>query len=169
MTKEWDSMKKVILIVCILIVVVFLSFFVANMYQNNLINADYSDVPNSENSYEKSEMQKLVNQDAKEVSIIQLISNPEKYDGELVRVVGVGNLEFEGNFISLSKEDFKYGTGNSIWIELGKGTIPYEEAEQYNGKYVIIEGIFDKDDCGHFDMYRGSIKEINRYELWETD
>ena len=29
--------------------------------------------------------------------MIQLIATPEKYDGQLVRVIGVGNLVFEGN------------------------------------------------------------------------
>lgn len=102
-----------------------------------------------------------------DVSIIQLIANPEKYDGKFVRVIGVGNIEFEGNCISLSKDDLKYGVGNSIWIELGKD-ISYDEAAQYNGEYVIVEGIFDKDDCGHFGMFYGSIKQISRYDLWDT-
>lgn len=108
------------------------------------------------------------NQSTKKVTMIQLIANPEKYDGQLVRVIGVGNLEFEGNCISLSKEDLKYRTGNSIWIELGEKAISYEEAKQYNGEYVIVEGIFDKDDCGHLNKFCGSIKNISRYELWDA-
>ncbi len=102
-----------------------------------------------------------------DVSMVQLIATPEKYDGKFVRVIGVGNLEFEGDCISLSKEDLKYGVGNSIWIELD-GTISYDEAAQYNGEYVIVEGVFDKDDCGHMDMFRGSIKNISRYDLWDV-
>ncbi len=100
--------------------------------------------------------------------MIQLIATPEKYDGQFIRVIGVGNLEFEGDCISFSKEDLKYSVGNSIWIELGEKAIPYKEAQQYNGEYVIIEGIFDKDDSGHMDMFCGAIKNISRYELWDT-
>lgn len=103
---------------------------------------------------------------AKDVSMIQLIATPEKYDGEFVRVIGVGNLELEGNYISLSQEDWKFSVGNQIWIELGNIGISYEEATQYNGEYVILEGVFDKDDCGHFGMFHGSIKNISRYQLW---
>ena len=101
------------------------------------------------------------------VTMIQLIATPEKYDGQLVRVIGVGNLEFEGDCISLSKEDWKYGGGNTIWIELGKEATPYQEAQQYNGEYVIVEGTFDKDDCGHLGMFCGSIKNVYRYDLWD--
>lgn len=108
------------------------------------------------------------NQMPVEVSVIQLIANPEKYHGKTVRVIGVGNLEFEGNCISLSKEDLYYGVGNSIWIELGEGAPSYQQAQQYNGEYVIVEGVFDKDDCGHFDMFHGSIKNISRYDLWDV-
>lgn len=109
------------------------------------------------------------NQYATDVSMVQLLATPEKYDGKLVRVIGVGNLEFEGNYISLSKEDHMHGAGNSIWIELGEKAISYDEAKEYNGKYVIVEGFFDKDDRGHFDMFCGSIKDISRYQLWERD
>ena len=37
------------------------------------------------------------------VSLIQLIANPDKYHGKLVRVIGVINIEFEGNKIFTSK------------------------------------------------------------------
>lgn len=109
------------------------------------------------------------NQYALEVTMVQLLATPEKYNGKLVRVLGVGNLEFEGNYISLSKEDQKYNTGNALWIELGKRALAYDEARKYNGKYVLVEGIFDKNDLGHLNMFRGSIKDISRYQLWECD
>lgn len=109
------------------------------------------------------------NQFAMDVSLVQLIATPERYDGKLIRVHGVGNLEFEGNYLSLSKEDYQYHVGNGVWLELGDRAISYEEAKEYNGKYVIVEGFYDKDDKGHFGMFHGSIKDISRYELWFTD
>ena len=150
--------KQIITIILsgfITLAVVFAVLFGIKIYQNKLIESGYSETPNSANQY------------AKDVTMIQLIAAPEKYDGQLVRVIGVGNLEFEGNCISLSKEDLKYCVGNSIWIELGEKALSYEEAQKYNGEYVIIEGIFDKDDCGHWDMFCGSIKNISRYDLWD--
>ena len=106
---------------------------------------------------------------AEDVSIIELIANPEKYDSKLVRVIGVGNLEFEGNYICLSKEDWEQSGSNQIWIELGTRATPYQEAQAYNGKYVIVEGFFDKDNCGHFGIFHGAITKVSRYELWERE
>ena len=142
--------------VLITLAVVFAALFGIKLYIDKLIESGYSKTPNAANQY------------AKDVTMIQLIATPEKYDGQLVRVIGISNLEFEGNCISLSKEDLKYGVGNSIWIELSEKAISYEEAQKYNGEYVIVEGIFDRDDCGHMDMFCGSIKNISRYELWDS-
>lgn len=108
------------------------------------------------------------NQNAKDVTMLQLITAPEKYDGEFVRVIGVSSYDFEKSCITLSKEDLKYNIGNSIWIELGEKVVSSEEFKLYNGEYVIVEGFFDKDDCGHLGQYCGSIKSINRYELWDS-
>ncbi|MBR3779390.1 MAG: hypothetical protein IKL13_06710 [Clostridia bacterium] len=154
--KNKKQVITIILSVLITLAVVFAVLFGIKIYQDKLIESGYSETPNSANHY------------AKDVTIIQLIATPEKYDGQLVRVIGVGNLEFEGNCISLSKEDLKYGVGHSIWIELGEKAISYEEAKKFNGEYVIVEGIFDKDDCGHMDMFCGSIKNVSRYDLWDV-
>ena len=154
--KNKKQIITIILSALITLAVVFAILFGIKIYQNKLVESGYGETPNSANQY------------AKDVTMIQLIATPEKYNGQLVRVIGVGNLEFEGNCVSLSKEDLKYGVGNSIWIELGEKAISYEEAQKYNGEYVIIEGVFDKDDCGHMDMFCGSIKNISRYELWDS-
>lgn len=152
--------KKLFITICVsilaVIIIVLTIFWGINLYRSHFIESGYQETPNSANHY------------AKDVTMVQLIATPEKYDGQLVRVIGVGNLEFEGNCISLSREDLKYGIGNSIWIELGQKTISYNEAKEFNGAYVIVEGIFDKDDCGHMDMFCGSIKNISRYELWDS-
>lgn len=108
------------------------------------------------------------NQNAKDVTMLQLITAPEKYDGEFVRVIGVSSYDFEKSCITLSKEDSKYSIGNSIWIEFDEKLASSEEFELYNGEYVILEGFFDMDDCGHLGQYCGSIKSINRYELWDS-
>ncbi len=154
--KNEKQIMTIIFSVLITLAVVFAVLFGIKVYQDKLVESGYGETPNSTNQY------------SKDVTMIQLIAAPEKYDGQLVRVIGVGNLEFEGNCISLSKEDLKYGVGNSVWIEIDENAISYEEAQQYNGEYVIIEGVFDKDDCGHMDMYCGSIKSISRYELRDS-
>ena len=46
----------------------------------------------------------------------------------------------------------------------------YEELQRYNGEYVIIEGVFDMYDKGHFAMFQGALHDalhdVDRYELW---
>lgn len=154
--KRKKQVITMILSALIILAVVFAVPLGIRLYKAKRVEAGYGDTPNAANPY------------AKDVTMIQLIAAPEKYDGELVRVKGVGHLEFEGNCIALSKEDLKYSLGNSIWIELGERAISYEEAQTYNGEYVIVEGIFDKDDCGHMDLFCGSIQNVSRYELWDV-
>ena len=112
------------------------------------------------------------NQRAIGVSIINLIATPEKYHNKLVRVIGVGRIEFEGNTLYLSKDDYLYGVHkNAIWISVNYKALntTEKELEKWNGKYVILEGIFNKKNTGHMNMFSGSIENITRYDLWEKD
>ena len=104
------------------------------------------------------------NHHAENVSIYQLFGNPDKYHGKFVRVLGVGNIGFESNHLFPDKEAW-YQFSDHIWLELGERATPYEEAKQYNGEYVMIEGWFDKNDRGHMGFSFGTIKNISRYEL----
>lgn len=139
--------KRVIILVCSVFLVAALFFVSLRLFQKH---------------FEKSALQ--------EVTIIQLLASPEKYDGKRVRVIAVGNLEFEGDGLYLGKEDLLYYTGNCIWLDfVGNTIIPYEEIKQYNGKYVIVEGIFHKDDFISTNGFHGKITDITRYDLWRTE
>lgn len=101
-----------------------------------------------------------------DVSMIDLIATPERYHGVKVRLVAVGNLDFEGNCISASKEAWENYTNDRIWIELGEQLAPHgERLRRYNGEYVIIEGVFDMYDKGHFAMFQGALHDVTRYDL----
>ena len=100
------------------------------------------------------------------VSIIQLIANPEKYDGKVVRFEGVANIEFEGNGIFLSREHRKARVQSfAIWMdlsdELAKGR------KWLNGKYCIVEGKFHAADRGHMGLYMGSLSDITMFNARE--
>ncbi len=97
------------------------------------------------------------------VSIIQLISDPTKYHGKMVRVIGVGDIEFESDAVYLHYDDWKYGIGkNGLCISFGK-EIDCNIVKEYNGKYVLIEGVFSKEQTK---LWAGGIFNITRYELW---
>ena len=101
-----------------------------------------------------------------DVSMINLIATPERYHGVRVRLTAVGNLDFEGNYISASTEAWENHTNDRIWIELGEQLAPHgERLRRYNGEYVIIEGVFDMYDKGHFDMFGGALHNVTRYDL----
>ena len=96
------------------------------------------------------------------VSLVQLIANPNEYDGKFVRVIGFVSVEFEGTAVYLHQEDFKYDiTQNAIWLEMD-----FERNKKLNQRYVLIEGTFDADHNGHRGLFSGSIKDIKRLQVW---
>ena len=104
------------------------------------------------------------------VSLIQLIANPEKYHGKRVRVIGVARIEFEGNGIWLTKEHYEHRIyKNSLWIEPDYKTLgsKRQQLQELNGKYVLMDGVFNKNHKGHRGMNSGSLEKIIVYQLWE--
>ena len=98
--------------------------------------------------------------EVKAVSMIQLMANPEKYDGQLVRFEGVINLQFEGNAVYLTKEHWRsHITSNAFWLDIGSFAKPLGIP---NGRYVLVEGVFDRSERGHLGLYMGTITKIVR-------
>ena len=103
---------------------------------------------------------------------MQLILNPEKYHGELVRVIGVSRIEFEGDSVWFTKEHYYHWIlNNALWIEPDYKALNLtrDQLEQFNGKYVLLEGIFNKDNHGHLGMYSGALEQVTRFQLWEKE
>ena len=93
------------------------------------------------------------------VSILQLISEPERFGGTKVQVVGFVSLEFEGTAVYLHREDFAESlTANGIWLDLSDDR---ERSRRKEG-YSIVEGIFNPDHKGHMALFSGSIEHIER-------
>ena len=42
-----------------------------------------------------------------------------------------------------------------------------KDLEQLNGRYVLVEGVFDREGSGHMGVYPGELKSIHRLELWD--
>lgn len=101
-----------------------------------------------------------------DVSMIQLVATPEKYDGRQVRVIGFLRLEFEGDALYLHREDYENGLSrNAVFLSIPGGT-PAGTKERVDNNYVIIEGTFDSKMKGHGHMYSGVIKDIKRLDPW---
>jgi hypothetical protein len=103
---------------------------------------------------------------AQEISIIELLANPIKYDGKQVEIIGFLRLEFEGDAIYLHKEDFEHAISkNAIWIDRPRDLSEKQTAE-VNNKYVICQGIFKFREHGHMGMFSGSLTHVTWLESW---
>lgn len=104
-------------------------------------------------------------QDPTGVSLIQLISNPDRYDGKVVRLEGFLRLEFEGNALYLHQEDDdRMLTKNAIWVDANAGMM--QRRNDLNQKYVLLEGTFDAKDHGHMGLFSGSLHKVKRADVW---
>jgi hypothetical protein len=101
-----------------------------------------------------------------DVSMIQLIANPEQYEGLPVRLIAFLNLEFEGDALYLHREDYQKSIlSNAIWISLTKQQVG--SLKKLSGGYVLVEGIFRAKDRGHLGMFAGSVEQITRIQTWD--
>jgi hypothetical protein len=99
-----------------------------------------------------------------DVSIIQLVANPQLYDGKRIRIIGFLHLEFEGNVIYLHREDFEFGlTKNGLWIDTPRD-MNRNQIKAVNDHYVICTGTFAANMHGHMDLNSGEMTHITRLE-----
>ena len=103
---------------------------------------------------------------AENVSIMQLVANPERYEGKRIQVIGFLRLEFEGNRIYLHREDYEQGIPqNGLAVQL-PSAITNEQTNAVNMHYVICLGTFVAAPRGHSELWSGSIKDIERLQVW---
>jgi len=93
-------------------------------------------------------------------SMIDLIANPELFDGKKVMVVGYAHFEFEGDAIYLHKEDFLYGIGrNALWLSLSSSS----EARKFSecqDSYALVRATFKGGIGGHNSGASGELHDI---------
>ena len=100
------------------------------------------------------------------VSLIQLIANPNAFDGQRVILYGYAILEFEHNAIYLTEPDAKRATTpNGLWLDLPMGSSIYQNRATFHGRYVLIEGAFNARRRGHGSLFSGTIENITRFEV----
>ncbi len=104
--------------------------------------------------------------EAKDVSLIQLIANPQTYDHKIVRVIGYLRIEFEGNALYFHRDDLELGmTRNGVWIDLPKDMTP-AQSKIVNNQYVICTARFVAGRHGHMGLFSGEFDEVTRLEAW---
>ena len=93
--------------------------------------------------------------------LVQLIADPEDFDGERVRVEGFLHVKFEDNALYLHREDADHLVGrNAAWISFD-GKVGGDPSA-FDRRYVLVEGVFRADEHGHMGAYSGTIEDVNR-------
>lgn len=101
-----------------------------------------------------------------DVSIVELIANPAKYDGKRVRLMGYIHFEFEGNGIYLHKDDQQFSLGyNGLWVEWAERATRSPECQD---TYALIEGTFRATHRGHMSLWSGAITGMTRCMKWPS-
>ena len=97
------------------------------------------------------------------LTINSLIKNSEKLHGKAVEVKGILNVEFENIAIYRTIKDLeKSNTENAVWLTYGqnglyKTLIQYIKSKHLSGNKVIVKGVFDNNNKGHFSLFIGTI------------
>jgi len=88
--------------------------------------------------------QKIKDNDAVQLSIINLISSPKDYDKKRVIIKGYLSLEKENYGLYLTKDDLIYrNTKNSIFLLISNDMLSKLYREKMKGKYVVVLGEFE--------------------------
>ena len=101
-----------------------------------------------------------------DVSLIQLIANPDRFEGKKVRVVGYIHREFESNGIYLHKDDYELSIyRNGLWLNGSCAS----NLKEYNDHYVLMEARFTGKDQGHMGLWSGALSEVTRCVPWVNE
>jgi hypothetical protein len=101
---------------------------------------------------------------AREVSFSSLITNPSRYDGKRIAVVGFYHGEFECS--ALVPEKFQWTTldrDRPFWVD-GSKFAKSSDLHWKNDSWVRIEGVFSARHGGHMGLAPGLIQRATKFE-----
>ena len=101
---------------------------------------------------------------AKNVGLLQLLTNPDKYEGQVVNVVGYLRLEPEGNILYLTPDDYLNAVPeNGIWVDVTPDIAA--NRSRLDRKYVQLLGKFTTRKLGN-SLGAGSLTRIQKATVW---
>lgn len=93
------------------------------------------------------------------LSMVQLLANPERYDGNHIRVVGYIHFESDGNAIYLHREDEEHHLfKNGLSVSLAQG-VAFEGCQD---AYVVVEGVYRARTTGRMTLWSGELTHVTR-------
>jgi hypothetical protein len=116
------------------------------------------------------ELRKFTNEEFSP-SLVQVLAHRDRYHGQKIQVKGYLHVRSEDTSIYLSKDDADHGiTQNGFWVTFDGDPAAKAASKELDGKYVLVEGTFDKDGQGHMALWQGTINKVARvYELRRRD
>ena len=106
------------------------------------------------------------------VSIIQLVANPQRYHGKVVVVAAYATVEPENSSLCMTRNPASHK--DCIWLEYddAPSNSPTDMQKlkrtkaawsKMNGHRVTVRGTFNQDNTGHFGGWSGAIESISDY------
>lgn len=147
MTKRYRVIRLVVFVIAILAVLIFGRFAYCRFVQKGPI-------------YYQTDK----NEPVEHVSIIQLIANPQTYDGHRVQLAGYVVTEFECQAIYLDRESYKHCvSANSIGIDHDFS----RTAKEANHRYCLISGMFRITPTNYVPLAVGKLCDLSQILLWK--
>src|SRR5690348_3816290 len=95
-----------------------------------------------------------------QVSVVQLVANPDRFNGKTVEVVGFFDPDWEGDSLYLNQEAYlNVIIADSLWLDKVWEAPGYVK-ESMDLKYIKIVGIFRVGDRGRVTGRVGGITDI---------
>ena len=95
----------------------------------------------------------------KVVSLVELIANPEKFDGQRVIVQGFVRLEFEGTGLYFHEEDYRHGLRYNA-VGLSTTYKERDQAKDFDLQYCTIIGTYHAVSAGYVGLWSGSLSNV---------
>jgi hypothetical protein len=98
-------------------------------------------------------------------SLLQLIVNPEQYEGKAISVIGFLSMGREGDLLFFHEEDGRHGILENA-VQVQETEQMHRDAEKLNLKYVKLTGVFRASDRKKIPFYSGIITDVRSCDLW---
>lgn len=101
-------------------------------------------------------------QQVTDTTFANILADPDKYHRKDVVIFGYVNFEFEGDEIVLDTLNRR----NRLWVgDMATELLPIKHFQYWNGRRVIMKGVFDKTNRGHMGMSKGTITNVTVMKL----
>ena len=102
------------------------------------------------------------NENIRLVSMINLISNPERYHKKEIIIKGYYTVQFEEHAIYFSEDEYKTGSSsNAILLDINKEFLKTQNIEPPYRGYVVVKGFFYNENYHGNDSFAGVLKSIS--------